>query len=92
VRLEDLAVVNIFSDVTPCCPAAVHRCFGEKHCFHLQGRRVRQEIIKKQAQPPRWLLGLGMLFGNEFGRNTFLRNVGEPLLDYTALHSRRQDS
>lgn len=81
--LSLLLISNILLDVTP--------CFGEKFCFHLQGRRVCQEIIKKQTEPPWWLLiELGLLLDNEFGSNTFHRNVGEPLLDYTAFHPRRQ--
>jgi hypothetical protein len=35
---------------------------------------------------------LGLLFDPEGGANTFLRNVGELLLDYTALHPTRQYS
>jgi hypothetical protein len=33
---------TIFWDVTPCSLMEVHRCFGGRYCFQIQGRRVDQ--------------------------------------------------
>jgi hypothetical protein len=43
---------NIFLDVTLCSHVEVHRRFREKNCLHLQGRRVREGISRRQLEKP----------------------------------------
>jgi hypothetical protein len=62
-------------DVTTYSPVEVYRRFGRTYCFHIQTRKVIQENGSKQASA-------------EHGSSTFLRNVGEGLPDYTAVHPR----
>jgi hypothetical protein len=79
---------TIFWDITPCSPLSIHRRFGGTYRFHLQGRK------NKFSNKPAWKqvassfhagLLLNLFFDPEDGGNMFLRNVGWPSTDYTAL-------
>jgi hypothetical protein len=66
--------------------------FGGSYCFHLPSSS--KGTRRKQGTSCAWAVSLflGLLFNIEDGGNTFLRNVGELLVDYTTSHTRKWGS
>jgi hypothetical protein len=85
VGFEVLTVVvmksTIFWDITPCSPLSVNRRFEGTYRHHLQGRKISWARNQRES---RWQAEL--CFDPEDGGDIFLRNVGWPSRDYTALY------
>jgi hypothetical protein len=73
----------ILSVLAPLSSVEVHRRFVGSYRLHLSGRRISRTENHQQAGSACFLHLVGFL--HEDGGDTFIRNVGGLLPDYTAL-------
>jgi hypothetical protein len=80
---------TIFWDAIPCSPIEFHLCLVRTYYIYFQNQRVCQARNQKEAAGKESGLLLGLLFNPEDEGSMFLRNFGELLPDYIAIHPRR---
>jgi hypothetical protein len=91
VRFQVLTSVTLKTtllwDMKPYTRVKACRYFGRTYFLYFQDRRMN--LANKEALLATWLVAsFGSLFDLEYCGNTFVRNVGELLPDYTKPHGR----